>query len=152
MMRPRWLIVGLVASVVLNLFLIGAGSGILGLGLRMARENAGARPAALFWATQGMSQPARHDTRRMMLGLRDQVRPDIERSRAMRTQAWSALGAAAPDPAAIKQTLAQSRQIDVAVRTRVEEAIVDHVAALAPADRAAYAAGMSRELSAPARR
>jgi uncharacterized membrane protein len=152
MMRARWLVVGLVISLVLNLFLVGAGAGILGLGLRMARENAGARPAALFWATQAMSQPARHDTRRMLLSLRDQVRPDVQQSRALRGQAWSALGAATPDPAAIKQTLAQSRQIDLAVRTRVEEAIVDRVAALPRPDRAAYAAGMSRELAAPARR
>jgi uncharacterized membrane protein len=151
-MRPRWLIVGLIASVALNLFLIGAGAGIVALGLHIARENAGSRPAVFFWATQRMAQPARHDTRRMLLGLRDQVRPDVERSRALRLQAWSGLAAARPDVAAIKQALAQSRQIDSGVRQRVEEQIVDHIAQLQPADRAAYANGMNRELAAPARR
>jgi uncharacterized membrane protein len=151
-MRPRWLIVGLIASVALNLFLIGAGAGVVALGLRMARDNAGLRPAAFFWATQRMAQPARHDTRQMLLGLRAQVRPDVERSRALRTQAWSGLAAASPDVATIKQALAQSRQIDTGVRQKVEEGIVDHIAQLQPADRVAYANGMSGELAAPARR
>jgi len=151
-MRSRWLIVGLVASVALNLFLIGAGAGVVALGLRMARENPGARPAVFFWATEAMSQPARRETRRMLLGVRDAVRPDAERSRALRVQAWSGLAAPSPNVAAIKQALAQSRQIDIGVREKVEDQIVDRVAQLQVADRAAYANGMSRSLAAPARR
>ena len=151
-MRPRWMIVLLVVSIALNLFLVGAGAGLLALGLRIARENAGARPAAFFWATAGMSQPAKRNARTMLLTLRDQVRPDVQRSRALRLQAWNGLAAAKPDTAAIKGTLAQSRQIDLGVRTKVEEGIVDHVAQLSPADRAAYAAGMSREINTPPKR
>ena len=63
-MRPRWLIVGLVVSIALNLFLVGAGAGLLALGLRLARENAGARPAAFFWATAGMSREINTPPRR----------------------------------------------------------------------------------------
>jgi uncharacterized membrane protein len=151
-MRPRWLIVGLVVSVALNLFLVGAGAGLVTLGLSIARENAGARPAAFFWATAGMSQPAKRDTRAMLLDLRDQVRPDVQRSRALRLQAWNGLAAAKPDVAAIKGALDQSRQIDIGVRTKVEAAIVDHLAPLPQADRAAYAAGMSREINTPSKR
>ena len=151
-MRPRWLIVGLVVSVAMNLFLVGLGAGVITFGLNMARENAAVRPAAFFWAASGMAQPARRDTRRMLLSLRDQVRPDLQRSRALRLQAWNGLAAAKPDAAAIKAGLAQSRQIDIAVRSKVEDAIVDHVAQLTPADRAAYADGISQGLAAPARR
>ena len=151
-MRPRWIIVGLVASIALNLFLIGAGAGVIALGLRMARENPSARPAVFFWATDAMSQPARRDTRRMLLGLRDTVRPDVERSRALRIQAWNGLAAAAPDVAAIKQSLAQSRQIDAGLREKVEDQIVDYVAQRQLADRAAYASGIVHRLAAPARR
>src|SRR5271154_60044 len=115
-MRPRWLIVGLVISVALNLFLVGAGAGIVALGLSIARENAGARPAAFFWATARMSQPARRDTRSMLLALRDQVQPEVQRSRALRLQGWSGLSVPKPDTAAIKGALAQSRQIDISVR------------------------------------
>ena len=151
-MRPRWLMVGLIVSVALNLFLIGAGAGVVALGLRMARENPGARPAVFFWATDAMSQPARRETRRMLLGLHDAVRPDVERSRALRIQAWNGLAAAAPDVAAIKQSLAQSRQIDIGLREKVEDQIVDQTARLQPADRAAYANGVRRGLAAPASR
>jgi len=41
-MGSRWLIVGLVVSVALNLFLVGAGAGIVALGLRLAQANGGA--------------------------------------------------------------------------------------------------------------
>ena len=151
-MRPRWLIVGLVVSIALNLFLLGAGAGIVALGLSIARESAGARPGAFFWATGAMSQPARRDTRNMLAALRDQLRPDIQRSQALRVQGWNGLAAAKPDTAAIKAALAQSRQIDIGVRTKVEEGVVDRVAQLSPADRAAYAAGMSREIETPPKR
>ena len=151
-MRPRWMIVLLVVSIALNLFLVGAGAGLLALGLRIARENAGARPAAFFWATAGMSQPAKRNARTMLLTLRDQVRPDVQRSRALRLQAWNGLAAAKADTAAIKGELAQSRQIDIGVRAKVEESIVDHIAPLSPTDRAAYAAGMSREINTPPKR
>ena len=146
-MRPRWLIVCLVVSVALNLFLVGAGAGIVALGLRLAQTNGGARPAALFWAAESMSQPARREFRQGLIGLRRQIQPDVDHSRAVRSQAWGSLAAAKPDPAAIKQGLAQGRQIDLAVRTKVEEQVVDQIAALPPADRAAYAAGMQRALT-----
>ena len=146
-MRSRWLIVGLVVSVALNLFLVGAGAGIIALGLRLAQQSAGARPAALFWAAEGMSQPARREFRHGLIALRDQIQPDVDRSRALRSQAWGSLAAAKPDPAAIKLALAQGRQIDQAVRTRAEEHVVDQIAALPPADRAAYAAGMRQALA-----
>jgi uncharacterized membrane protein len=146
-MRPPWLlIVGLLVSVALNLFLVGAGAGIVALGLRIANDS-GARPGAFLWATQAMSQPARGEVRRGLAGLRDQVHADVERSRALRIQGWDGLAAAKPDAAAIKQALAQSRQLDLATRTKVEEHVVDQVAALPPADRAAYAAGMRRALA-----
>lgn len=146
-MRPRWLIVALVVSVALNLFLIGAGAGIVALGLRIASNNGG-RPGAYFWATQAMAQPARGEVRQGLVTLRDQLRADVDRSRALRIQAWNGLAAAKPDTAAIKQGLAQGRQIDLASRTRVEEHLVDQVAALPPADRTAFATGMRRALAA----
>jgi uncharacterized membrane protein len=145
-MRQRWLIVGLVASVALNLFLIGAGAGAIALAMRLARE--GARPAAVVLATQHLPQPSRGAIRNMLRGVRDQVRADAGRSRALRLQAWSAIAAAKPDAAAIKQTLAQSRQIDIAVRAKVEDSIVDFAATLSPADRTALAAGFRQELAA----
>ena len=145
-MRPRWLVIALIASVALNLFLGGAGAGIWALSVRMAKSNPGARPAALFWATQGLPQPDRRQMRMMLKDVRDQVKPAAAGSLAVRAAAWGALAAAKPDAAAIKQQLAQSRQVDLGVRTTVEERVVDYAAGLSPPDRAIFAAGMKRQL------
>jgi uncharacterized membrane protein len=151
-MRPRWLVIGLVASLALNLFLIGTGAGVVALGMRMAREPGTGRPAAgaLFWATEGLPQPDRRAMRQMLRGLRDQAKGDTDRSRALRVAAWSALAEPTPDVGAIDQKLAQSRQTDIAVRSRAEQQIVDYAARLPPADRAIFAAGMRRVLGASA--
>jgi uncharacterized membrane protein len=146
-MRPRWLIVGLIVSVALNLFLVGVGAGIVALGLRIANDSGAARPGAYFWATQAMAQPARGDVRQSLAALRDQVRADVDRSRTLRIQGWNGLAAAKPDTVAIKQALAQGRQMDLATRAKVEERVVDQIAALPPADRTAFAAGMRRALA-----
>ena len=146
-MRPRWLVIGLIVSVVLNLFLIGAAAGVVALGSRMAQENAAARPAALYWATQGLPQPDRRQMRQMLVGVRDAVRPDAQRSLALRAAAWSAIADPKPDAAAIEQALAQSRQIDIGVRTQVENKIVAYAVGMPPADRTIFAAGMRRALA-----
>jgi uncharacterized membrane protein len=145
-MRPRWLVIGLIVSVALNLFLIGAGAGIIALGSRMARENTGERVAALFWATQDLPQPDRRQMRLTLAALRKQVSADTDRSVALRVAAWSALADPKPDTAAIEQKLAQSRQIDVATRALVEQKIIAYVAAMPPSDRAIVAAGMQKAL------
>lgn len=148
-MSSRWLIAGLIVSVTLNLFLIGAAAGVIALGRTMARENAGMRPGALMIATAGLPQPDRRNVRLMLRQTRAQVLADVGRSRMLRIDAWGALGDPKSDPAAIKAKLAQSRQIDTGVRATIEEKLVDYVEALPPADRAAFASGMRRVLKPP---
>jgi uncharacterized membrane protein len=86
----------------------------------------------------------------MLRQVRVGVRPQTEQSRGLRIEAWDALAGPTPDVAAIRQKLEQSRQIDVAVRAQVENALVDYVARQPPADRAVVAAGMRRVLTPPA--
>jgi uncharacterized membrane protein len=149
-MRPRWLVIGLIASLVLNLFLIGAGAGVIALGMRMARQPpATARAGALFWATEGLPQPDRRAMRLMLRDVRDQVKPNTDHSLALRVAAWSSLAEPKPDVAAINQKLAESRQTDIAVRTRVEQTIVDYAVRMPPANRAIFADGMRRSLPPP---
>jgi len=147
-MRSRWLVLGLVASVALNLFLIGAAAGVIALGTQMARS-AGARAAAFVTATQPLPDADRRAMRQMMRQARDSSLPDIDHSLALRAAAWGSLADPKPDVAAIKQQLAQSRQLDLAIRTRVEEQIVDYAAGLSPANRAIFATGMRRALAPP---
>jgi uncharacterized membrane protein len=148
-MRARWLILGLVASVAINLFFIGAAAGVIALGMRMAKQG-GPRPGTFLIATQALPDADRRAMRLMMRQARDATLPDIDRSLAVRAAAWGSLGDAKPDTTQIKQQLAQGRALDIAVRTRVEEQIVDYAAGLSPADRAIFAAGMRRALRPPA--
>ena len=149
-MRSRWIIVGLAVSVALNLFLLGTGAGVIALGLRMARDNPGLKPGALMVATAGLPQGTRHGVREMLRQERTEIEPQVDQSRAVRVQAWSQLAADKPDAAAIKAQLVESRQIDIGVRTKVEEKLVDYAMGMTPADRIAFAAGMRRVLSPPA--
>ena len=145
-MRAPWLAIGLFVSLALNLFLVGAAAGVIALGLRMAREN-GNPAAALVVATRNLPQPDRRDFRQMLAGERAVTMADARRSRDIRANAWGALADPTPDPAAVKARLAESRLIDVGVRQKVEERIVDYVAGLPPSDRALFAAGMRHALA-----
>jgi uncharacterized membrane protein len=150
-MQSRWLIIGLVASLALNLFLIGAGAGVIALGVQMARQPPPPprQVGALFWATEELPQPDRRAMRLMLKDLRDQLRPDTDRSNDLRIAAWGALADPKPDIAAINQKLAQSRQTDIASRARVEQSIVDFASKMPLAERASFAAGMRRVLEPP---
>jgi len=149
-MGSRWLMGGLIASLVLNLFLVGAAVGVIVMGRSMAVANAGARPGALFEATATLPQPDRHDFRGMLRQARQAVMPDVNRSRQLRVEAWTSLGDATADASGIKSRLAQSRQLDAGVRAKLEEKIVDYVMRLPMSDRTAFAAGMRRALAPPA--
>jgi uncharacterized membrane protein len=149
-MRPRWLAIGLIASLVLNLFLIGAGVGVVTLGRMMARQNAAAGGGVLVRATRDLPQP---DRRNMRLALRKawlEIKPDAERSSALRLEAWRAIADPKADAAQIKAKLTECRQIDIANRAKAEEEMVDYALTLPPADRRIFAAGMVRVLTPPA--
>ena len=148
-MRGRWLLIGLIASVALNLFLIGTGVGVIALGERMAHRPQAQRPGALVRATRDLPQPERRAMRQMLRQAWLEVRPATEQSRALRLDGWSALAVATPDPAQAKAKLAQSRQLDLANRAKVEERVVDYAMGLSPANRAVFAEGMRRVLAPP---
>jgi uncharacterized membrane protein len=148
-MRPSWLVIALVASLVLNVFLLGAGAGVFTLAMRMAHESPGPRPGAFQVASRGLPEPDKQAMREMLRNAWADVRGAADQSRQLRAEAWSGLADPKPDPAAIKQKLAQSRQLDVTARTAVEEKVVDYVATLSPTDRAIVAAGLRRVFGPP---
>ena len=148
-MRGRWLVGGLIVSVVLNVFLIGAGAGVVALGQHLARQNAIVRPGLLVRATAGLPQPDRRNIRLMLRQAWIDVRPAAQQSRSLRLEAWTAIGEASPDAQMIKLKLAQSRKLDLDSRTRIEERVVDYAVGLSPASRAIIASGM-REVLPPA--
>ena len=147
-MRSAWLIVALLISAGVNMFLIGAAVGVTILVVANNAKNHqdAPKPGPLIVASQGLPQAERQDLRQMLSEVRRQARPDTDQSLQLRLQAWGALADPKPDVTAIKQQLTQSRQLDVGVRTKVEEALVDFVAGLNPQDRATFAVAMRRVL------
>jgi|HubBroStandDraft_1064217.scaffolds.fasta_scaffold26112_1 uncharacterized membrane protein len=152
MMRPNWILVGLIASLVVNLFLIGAVAGVIALGANLAKQSIVApRVGTFVIATEALPQPDRRNFRQMLLGVRMDARPETDKSLALRTGAWGAIADAKPDVAAIEQKLAQSRTIDIASRATAEEKVVSYAAGLPQPDRSSFAAGMIRALTPPPR-
>ena len=127
--------VALIASLALNVFLVAAIGAVLFLGAAPGRQS----PLPVLRQAASSLDP--DDRARFLAVLRQQGRaakPDNQRARMLRLEGWAALGDAALDPAAIKAKLAQARNLNVATRGAVEDAVVDFAAALPTPERAAF--------------
>lgn len=137
----RWLL----ASLVLNLFLVG---GVVGGTVRwwMAeRGTATAAPArSLRYAADDLSAAQR---KAYLLGLRT-VRRDaaasIQAAREGREDVLRLMGAPQFDRNAVAAALARTRDADIALRARVEASVVDFAATLTPEDRLKLTNGLAR--------
>jgi uncharacterized membrane protein len=133
--------IGLVASIILNLFLVGAlvaGYASLRTGTRML--NAGSLRIA------GAELPAaeRQDFRRVLRRTRQAMRPTVIASRTAKAEAAGLLRQPKVDQAAVLVALDRARAADMAVRSAVERRAVTFAAGLPPADRAKLAEAMER--------
>lgn len=140
-MSQRSLIVGLLISLALNFFLLGAGTTVLVIGARLAKLRAVAA------APQGPLQPIRRAAMALPPGPRGDFAQAIKAvntaerqntltARQLRQEAWTALGADKVDAPAIKAKLGQARLMESGVRSKVEDAVVDFVATLPQNQRA----------------
>lgn len=145
-MKGRWTLVALIASVALNLFLLGAGAAVVVIGAKVAHQRAqmaATRPLPAL-RRAAMALPA--DQRRTFVGAvrtaAQSQRANNQQARALRDEAWTSLGGATVDTAAIKAKLGQARTIETGVREKIEDALVDTTAALPQAQRAAVGAAL----------
>ncbi len=146
-MKPRWLYIGLIVSVALNLFLGGLIVGAVVVGKRMAefRPAAGAALKAPIWrAGDGLSPPYRQAFRATVRDAVLATRDDIREGRRLRAEAIAKMGQASYDPAAVDAQLQQGRALDQKARGQVEAAIMQFAATLPPDQRAILAEGMRR--------
>jgi len=130
---------GLIASVILNLFLAGAliaGYASLRSGKRMI--------AAGSLRVAGVELPVdeRRAFRRALRETRRAMRPTILASRAAKAEAADLLRRPAVDQAAVLAALARARIADADVRAALERRAVSFAAGLPPADRARLADAM----------
>lgn len=132
---------GLIASIILNLFLAGAlVAGYASLRTGRGMLNAGSLRIA------GTELPAaeRRPFRQALRQARKAMRPTILASRTAKAEAAGLLRQAQVDQAAVLAALDRARAADMAVRAAVERGAVAYASTLPPADRAKLAEAMER--------
>ena len=144
-MNQLWLRITFAASILLNVFLIGAAAGILALGARVARERpAGPGGPGQFWrASQVLPPPDARAFRQQLRARAESIRPQAEAAGRARREAWLTGAQPAFDAAAVKAALARARNLDMVTRQSLEDAVVDAAAALPTDQRRAVFRAMS---------
>lgn len=146
-MSNRALRILLIVSLVLNVFVIG---GLAGAAISWQRVDAQrplvgvGRPARLRQAAEALSPENRRMVRQSVRAAAYALRPEAARARGARREAARLLVQPAFDRAAFEAALARARAADVAIRTRLEGAMIDAAAQLPRSEREALAAGLDR--------
>lgn len=140
-MKGRWLLIGLVISLALNLFLVGLGVGALvfGGGQRGAETRAaGGPPRAPLWAAgRALSETHRPAYRQALAQATRETRADLIESRRLKRQALDAMATTPYDAVAVAADLERARALEFKARNRVEQSITAFAATLPPDERAA---------------
>lgn len=143
-MSPRALTIALLASLAVNLFVIGAAAGVL-LSGRLQPTPAGQPigPMALWRAGDDLPEQERQAYHTLLREQSMAVRDDVRRSRHARRDAFRALGDDPVDAPAVRGRLDEARRLEMQARGRVESSLVDFAARLPPRERAELAQGLT---------
>lgn len=147
-MSPRALTIALLASAALNVFLVGAGAGVVA---GRALAPAAAPPANPLRAAAQRLAPANREA--LLQLMQDQVQangPVLLDARQARREAKRLMQVQPFDAAAAQAALARARADDLQVRGRLESAVIQFSAALPPDQRAILSAGLMRPPPRPA--
>ncbi len=146
-MSRRALVIGLVISVALNLFLVGAIAGA------MARRSPGPmgapghhlRPMGPLWAAaDGLSPQQRQAFHAALRGEVVGVGGKLREAHQARRRVWLSLGDEKFDAEAVTAALDEARRLEFAARGDVEHRIIAFAATLSPHERAKLADGLAR--------
>ena len=126
----------LAISVALNVFIVGAAVG----GAYMWHASGLLRPGAperggLAVAANAFSAKERKTFRQMLMQARTEAASDIAAARSGRLKLAQLMVAEPLDRQAVDAQLASIRQSDIALRARLEKAVIDFAETLTPADR-----------------
>ncbi|MBX3653268.1 MAG: periplasmic heavy metal sensor [Ramlibacter sp.] len=138
---------GLLASLALNIFLVG---GIAGAAWRWwgADRPAASAPTAaqrgLRFAADELGEAQRHAYLAGLREARREAAATLQTAREGRQEVLRLMAAPQFDRAAITAALTRIREADAASRTRLEAAVLDFAATLSPADRDTLTHGLAR--------
>ncbi|AKJ70428.1 hypothetical protein ABW99_07050 [Pandoraea thiooxydans] len=146
-MNDRTVKLMLVGSLILNAFLLG---GIVGGGYQWLTAHrpglvAHAPPrAALRFAADELPAERQQEFIAALKAARKGAREFALQGREGRREVLALLGAPQLDRNALDAALERTRQADMALRTRVENSVVDYAASLPPEQRKLFAEGLTR--------
>ncbi len=146
-MASRTLRIVLIVSLTLNVFVIGglAGAAIMWQRVETQRPLAGiGRPARLRQAAQVLSPENRRMLRQSIRATAQSLRPKVREARAARIEAGRLLVQPELDRAALEAAFAQARAADIAIRTRLESAVIDAAARMPLSEREALVEALDR--------
>jgi len=127
----RWLI----ASVVLNVFLLGA---LIGVGL-IAQKHLKPRPeisgSALMHVVVGLSPANQEKARQILTGAALAGEGDMEQSRRYRQSAARLMVEPEPDLVAIQAEITKARRAEASAKDKIETGVISLLMQLPPAER-----------------
>lgn len=142
-MTARWTSIALIVSAALNLFLLGTAITVIAMGAHRTRHWL---PQRTTLRAAALSLPPDQRSRFIAL-LRaegDGIEVASRQARDLRAAAWGSLTAPTFDSVVAKGDLARARALNQASRGKVEDGVLDFVAALPPGDRARFGEAMRR--------
>ena len=152
-MNGSRLLYGLLASLAINLFLIGLGVGAWALGPKLMQPapvvvQGPGRQALPLWALGRSLSPQYRPAfnavlRKALLGSVG----DIRKAREIKRKAFDVLAADTVDAARVNADLARARSLEFAARNRVERDVVAYAATLPADERANLAEAMRAAMS-----
>lgn len=141
-MSRRALVLTLIASLAINLFVLGGLAGAAIMGFSHYRSMGGPpRLAAMAAALSPQQRDAWQSTVRQAA---DASRAKLQQARQLRRDAWRGLSEDQVDPQATLAELHRSRTLELEARSQMDRAVVGFAATLPPEDRRNLAQALSR--------
>ena len=136
----------LVSSLVLNIFLLGgiAGGAYQWFSTRNASRATVAQPVALRLAAEQLSADRQKQFVEGIKLARRETKQFARAARSERDEVLRLLAAPTLDRGALEDALKRTRDADIAVRTSVEESVVDFATTLTPDERIKLVEGLKR--------
>jgi uncharacterized membrane protein len=134
----------LAASLAFNVFIVGAAAGAGYMWYATDRPRIAAAQRGLRFAAENLSAQQRRIFHQMLVDARRNAAADIEAARAGRTELARLLVQDQMDRPAIDAELARIRNADIALRTRLEQAVVSFAETLSAAERQNLVEGLRR--------
>jgi uncharacterized membrane protein len=134
--------IALAASLTLNVFVVGAVAGAIGMRARMEAPRPAPLGNPLMRAGDQLSPTQQQAYRARLRAEGATTRPLLQEARQARLDAANLFSQPQFDPAAAAAALAKARTADTAAREKLEGAVVDFATTLGPDERSKLAQGL----------